>query len=80
MNLMKGKQVASYLKTGYWSQRAINEANILCPKVEFPAELQVHNLAIIIREMNKVNTRYQKCQNGMSPQIQPICIIVITKQ
>jgi len=42
MNLLKGKKKATYLKTGYWSRRAINEANILCPEVEIAAEIAVY--------------------------------------
>lgn len=41
MNLLKGKKKATYAKTGYWSQRAVNEALILCPEVEIAVEIEV---------------------------------------
>jgi phosphoserine aminotransferase len=40
MNLLKGKTTCSYLNTGYWSKRAINEAKILCPNIHYPTEVQ----------------------------------------
>jgi len=54
MNLMKNKTTASYINTGYWSNRAVNEAKILCPKLHFPTEMKKNEKGeIYVPEMSE---------------------------
>jgi phosphoserine aminotransferase len=54
MNFLGDKTSASYANTGYWSNRAVNEAKIVCPKLHIATEVKV-----------SLHFKSQKNENGL---------------